>query len=282
VRTRITAIVSLLLLLTVPGHSSADIEGRLDDTENGIVISADVYGAAGGGDGGASSGFEYSVTQRPCTYRIFDAEGDPRCQAATCPDKPADDAENQWRYAEVKRRLAGSGEAWTLIGTSCLNFAVLAPQVTPEMAREQFLQLLPVPTHSFQPAAESVVNLPVIVYTDPNRERIFPPVDLLGQSVLIRSTATTYTWTFGGTEVVTDWPGRPFANDCERLPCDGYVSYPFPAPGTFEIGLTVTWTGEFSVNGGAWQEIPGVGTTESAPQPVTILEARPVLTNPYD
>ena len=56
----------------------------------------------------------------------------------------------------------------------------------------------------------------------------------------------------------------------------------FRSPGTFEIGLTVTWTGEFSVNGGAWQEIPGVGTTESAPQSVTILEARPVLTNPYD
>ncbi len=59
--------MTLILLIALPLGALADIVGQHSDTENGIVISADVYGAAGGGDGGASSGFEYSVTHRPCT-----------------------------------------------------------------------------------------------------------------------------------------------------------------------------------------------------------------------
>lgn len=35
------------------------------------------------------------------------------------------------------------------------------------------------------------------------------------------------------------------------IPCEGYVSYPFPERGQYQIGLTVTWTGQFSVNGSA-------------------------------
>ncbi len=60
------------------------------------------------------------------------------------------------------------------------------------------------------------------------------------------------------------------------------MSFPFPAPGDFQIGLTVTWFGEFSVNGGAWQPVSDVGTTVSEPQAVTILEAHSVLTDPYN
>jgi len=274
-----SVLLALLLMFSLQGHANADVEGELNETSNGIVISSEVYGAAGGG---ASSGYEYSVTQLPCTFRSEDAEGDPRCQEAQCPGNPPDDAENQWRYAQVERRLAGSDDPWRIVGTSCLNFALIAPQVTPEMARAEFLQLLPVLAFGVQPAANSVVNLPVIVYTDATREFGFPPVDIVGQAVLIRTTATTYEWDFGGAHLTTDWPGRAFANDCNRVPCDGYVSYPFPGPGVFDIGLTVTWVGEFSVSGGPWQEIPGVGTTNSPAQPVTVLEANAVLTDPYD
>ncbi len=44
--------------------------------------------------------------------------------------------------------------------------------------------------------------------------------------------------------------------------------------------MTVTWTGELSVNGGAWQPVSDVGNTVSQPLNVTILEAHAVLTTP--
>lgn len=46
--------------------------------------------------------------------------------------------------------------------------------------------------------------------------------------------------------------------------------------------MTVTWTGELSVNGGAWQPVSDVGNTVSQPRNVTILEAHAVLTDPYN
>ncbi len=271
--------IVVLLSLAIPEQSLADITGDHTGSGNAIVISADVYSAAGGG---AGAGYEYSVTQLPCSYRWDDAEGDARCVAASCPDSPADDPENQWRWAQVKQRVAGSGEPWTVLGTSCLNFAVIAPQVTPEMAYQQMLQLLPVLDFGYQPDVEGLVNLPVIVYTDPQQDWTFPPVILLDQAVVIRSTAIGYTWSFGGVQVPANWPGRPYADDCSPVTCEGYVSFPFTERGEYQIGLTVTWTGEFSVNGGAWQPVSDVGTTISPPQAVTILEAHAVLTDPYD
>ncbi|MDQ3504843.1 MAG: hypothetical protein M3446_03955 [Actinomycetota bacterium] len=46
--------------------------------------------------------------------------------------------------------------------------------------------------------------------------------------------------------------------------------------------MTVTWTGELSVNGGAWQPVSDVGNTVSQSRNVTILEAHSVLTDPYN
>jgi len=280
VRRRVLGLITLAFLLGPLLPAQAGVSGAVDESGDTLVVTGDVYAAAGGS---ASPGYEYAVGPVGCTW-FFEDPNDPlHCAGAPgCPGAPPDDELNKWRYATVERRLTGSDDPWLPVASGCLNFAAISPQVTPEMAREQFLQLLPVLEFGIQPAANSVVNLPVIVYTDATREFGFPPVDIIGQSVLIRTTATTYEWDFGGAHLTTNWPGRAFANDCNRVPCDGYVSYPFPGPGIFDIGLTVTWVGEFSVSGGAWQEIPGVGTTSSPAQPVTVLEANAVLTDPYD
>lgn len=270
---------ALLLMMAITSPAAAELSADIGGSGNGIVLTNDVYGDAGGG---GTPGYEYEVRRLACLDRQQDAEGDPLCfDPADCPDSPPDDAQNQWRMAEVSTRLAGTQDPWLITGTFCLNFAVIAPQVTPEMAREQFLQLLPVLDFGIEPELQSFVNVPVIVYADATREWEFPPVTLIGQAVQIRAVVTSYAWSFGGVEVTADWPGRPFADDCTRLPCEGYVQYPFAAPGSYDIGLTVTWTGQFAVNGGAWQDVPGVGTTTTPPVQVDVVEARPVLTDPY-
>lgn len=280
---RIIGILGTILLVSVtaPSVAVAELGGRYEGTGTGILLTNEVYNNAGGGGGPQ---YEYLVNRVPlnnCTPEEALLGGCVPGSVATCGAGLAAGPEYDWGLAEVQRRLVGADQ-WEELPRQCLNFAVIAPQVTPELAREQFLQLVPVLGFDTAPTVSTFVNVPVIVYADPIREWAFPPITLLGQAVLIRAVATSYTWTFGGTELVADWPGRPFADDCERLPCAGYVQSPFAEPGTYAIGLTVTWTGEFSVNGGAWQQVPGTGTSTSAASEVTVLEARAVLTDPYD
>jgi hypothetical protein len=46
--------------------------------------------------------------------------------------------------------------------------------------------------------------------------------------------------------------------------------------------VTTTWGASFSVDGGASVAVPGTTTTDGPPVTFTVLQARPVLTNPYD
>ena len=46
--------------------------------------------------------------------------------------------------------------------------------------------------------------------------------------------------------------------------------------------LTVTWGATFTVNGSAPADVPGTTTTDGPPVTFDVLQARAVLTNPYD
>ena len=52
--------------------------------------------------------------------------------------------------------------------------------------------------------------------------------------------------------------------------------------GTYTASLTVTWGATFTVNGGAPADVPGTTTTDGPPVTFDVLQARAVLTNPYD
>ena len=48
------------------------------------------------------------------------------------------------------------------------------------------------------------------------------------------------------------------------------------------IVLTTTWTATFSVDGGISAPVPGSTTTDGTPVTFAVVQARPVLTNPFD
>jgi len=99
-------------------------------------------------------------------------------------------------------------------------------------------------------------------------------VDIRGFAVVIVATASTYTWHTGnGTDLTTDDPGRPYPDET--------ITHDYRA-GTYTASLTTTWSATFSVNGGASADVPGTTTTDGPPVTFTVLQARTVLTNPYD
>ncbi|UOY01163.1 hypothetical protein [Blastococcus sp. PRF04-17] len=139
----------------------------------------------------------------------------------------------------------------------------------------RYFQELPLPllATDHQPPGNGLVGLPVIFYTDDPITQTFT-LDIRGFTVDIVAGATAFTWHTGdGGDFTTTEPGAPYP--------DHTITHDY-ASGTYTAHLTTTWGGTFSVDGGASIAVPGTTTTDGPPVSFTVLQARPVLTNPYD
>jgi hypothetical protein len=157
---------------------------------------------------------------------------------------------------------------------ACIDVTALNPPPSPGEVFRYFEQLpLPELTTKQQPPGNGLVGLPVIFYTDSPTTQTFT-VDIRGFTVDIVAGATGFTWHTGdGTDLSSTDPGAPYPNQT--------VTYDYSS-GTYSAYLTTTWGATFSVNGGASVAVPGSTTTDGPPVTFDVLQARPVLTNPYD
>lgn len=163
---------------------------------------------------------------------------------------------------------------WEALAVTCVDITELNPAPTPDEVFRYF-QTLPLPalTTRQQPPGDALVGVPVIFFTDSPTTQTFT-VDIRGFTVDIAATAQTFTWHTGdGTAVVSTDPGAPYPHHT--------VTHDYAA-GTYTAYLTTTWGATFSVDGSADAEVPGTTTTDGPPVTFTVLEARAVLTNPYD
>jgi hypothetical protein len=163
---------------------------------------------------------------------------------------------------------------WIPDGRGCTDITALNP---PPSAAEVFryFRTLPLPqlTAEHQPPGNGLSGLPVIFYTDSPTIQTFT-VTIRGFTVDIAAAATAFTWHTGdGAHLTTTDPGAPYPH---QTVTHGYRS------GTYTAYLTTTWGATFSVNGGAAVAVPGTTTTDGPPVTFAVLQARAVLTNPYD
>jgi hypothetical protein len=99
-------------------------------------------------------------------------------------------------------------------------------------------------------------------------------VDIRGFAVVINAGATQFTWHTGdGSTLTTTDPGAPYPHQT--------VTHDYSS-GTYTAYLTTTWGATYSVDGGAAADVPGFTTTDGPSVTFTVLQARTVLTNPYD
>ncbi len=165
---------------------------------------------------------------------------------------------------------------WASVREGCIDITPLNPPPSPGEVFSYFQRLpLPALTTQHQPPGNGLSGLPVIFYTDSPTTQTFT-VDIRGFSVVIEAAATQYTWHTGDPRrpaITSTDPGRPYPNQT--------VEHTYRS-GTYTAHLTVTWGATFSVNGGAPEEVPGATTTDGPPVTFDVLQARPVLTNPYD
>ncbi len=160
------------------------------------------------------------------------------------------------------------------LGRGCVDITALNPPPSPgEVFR--YFQTLPLPDlpTQQQPPGNALAGLPVVFYTDGPTTQTFT-VNIRGFSVDIVATASAFSWDTGdGTVLRTADPGAPYP--------DHTISHDYRS-GTYTAALTTTWSGTYSVDGGATADVPGTTTTDGPPATFTVLQASPVLTNPFD
>ena len=159
-------------------------------------------------------------------------------------------------------------------GGACVDITALNPPPSPgEVFR--YFQTLPLPDlpTQQQPPGNALAGLPVVFFTDGPTTQTFT-VNIRGFTVDIVATASAFSWDTGdGTVLRTTDPGAPYP--------DHTISHDYRS-GTYTAALTTTWSGTYSVDGGATADVPGTTTTDGPPATFTVLQASPVLTNPFD
>lgn len=232
--------------------------------------------------------FRYQLS-RPCVVNDRETETCTRVDFVACPAPPGRVVQNliieRQRLVQPDGTAAGLGVPagtppgspvgpWEQLDRGCVDVTALNPPPSPDEVFRYFqtLPLPQLPTRQ-QPPGDALVGLPVIFFTDGPTTQTFT-LDIRGFTVDIVATATGFTWRTGdGTQLTSTDPGAPYP--------DHTISHDY-ASGTYTASLTTTWSGSFSVDDGLALPVPGSTTTDGPPVTFAVLQARPVLTNPFD
>jgi hypothetical protein len=175
-----------------------------------------------------------------------------------------------------------------LTGPACVAPSVAQPPtVTPFDAYQEVMKLVPAAPIGAAPGRGStLVNIQTIFWVNTSADRSLGPVTLLGHRVGLRIHAQSVDWNFGdGSEDENGALGRPYmaTDSCTTAQCSGFYGHEFRKTGSFTVSAAVTWSGQFSVDGGAWQDIanPATGantvTGPSTTSPLRVFQARDEL-----
>jgi hypothetical protein len=184
--------------------------------------------------------------------------------ASSCPD-PADRYYVLW----VKETEAA---AWVPTTSVCLGpEEAPRPRVTPDLVLNAVRRIgLPALRVHVQPEGETLVNLDTIFFAQP--EPFARTVQLLGFSVDVEATPTSFAWAFGdGAGMTTETPGAPYP---DQVITHAYAD----ADVTEHASVDATYTVRFRVDGGEWQTIDETISADGPTTAVQVKEAVPVLT----
>lgn len=206
--------------------------------------------------------------RNPCGGNLNGAETS--CPVNNCP--PGQEIYRLWQLTPPPARPLGlvcSGDGPPPAATAAVAVAA-PPQVTGAMVLAAFRRIpLPLLVSRSQPADKTLINFDTIFYT--RAEPLSRQLTLLGQRVRLEITPSRFRWEYGdGTSDTTTTAGAPYpAKDVTHRYSD--------ARRTVQHRVTVTWTAQWSLNGGPLQPVDGTVATTGPPTPLRVAEASPAL-----
>jgi len=177
---------------------------------------------------------------------------------ATCPPR-----QNRFEI----RLLRPTDTFFNRVGSVCLGPGT--PRTPAELSAllvDDFEEMLPRQTISFQPASGGLVNVATLFASGQPAE--FGPADVsLGPFDVTVTAAARFTWVFDGDDVLqTAEPGGAWPDDS--------VSHTFTSTGARAVQLTTQWLGEFTVDGFGPYPVAGGPVSQSSSVTVPVREAR--------
>lgn len=148
---------------------------------------------------------------------------------------------------------------------------------------QRVIEVTPAEFRSFPIAASETVSQPegfslrngnAHMYAIPNPQTF--DVDIYDEPVKIRATPQAYSWDYGdGQTKRTQNPGKPMPAHTFDQPTD--TSHVYKETGDFQIRLSTSYRGEYSVDGGPWRPIPGTANVPSEPMPMSVWRTKKLL-----
>lgn len=172
------------------------------------------------------------------------------------------------------------GGGWEQVGLDC-SARSAAPQVTGVLVMQEVRRLVPHPRIGVAPpGGVTLVNIQTLLWADTASEQSLGTVVLLGHRVALQVRVARVDWDFGdGQSETTDGPEPRYdpAAGCRTVTCPGYWGHTYASTGAMTIAATVTWSGAYRVDAGAWLAIPGEVTGPAVTAALTVKQARGVL-----
>ena len=268
------------------GADDPDVTGDDDLIENPEVVVDGDTTIDGGTDGEADPDGTVDVDTDD-SGPAMDYQWLPACginrpgeTPATCPGMYTCESDNATKWTLWARELPG-GE-WYIVGSACYSGRPpgpgggdVRPQVTDAIVLRE-VKRIGLPEASIQvqpPDGATLVNFETIFYTE--RPEFARTVQLLGYTVDIEATATTYTWHHGdGSSQSSDGPGAPYpAKNIVHLYSDAHV--------TVRPSVDVTYEVRWRADGADWHTLDDPLTAAGASVALEVKEATALLTDPY-
>ena len=271
-----TAVIGLLSVafLAQPGAPDPRVRGQVGDGVIRVLAERNVQGGAAN-LGGVAGVFRATLIVPACPGNepTHLAPLDALCVSAIsmCASTPEPRDLLVWVFRGPAGVARPTLSQWVLTATRCMSTQPAAsPGPRPAFTLRDFRRL-PLPPGGVNvqpPNLRTLVNVPTNVFVSAAVTRL--DTTLLGLPVRVRATPVRFHWTFGdGRSLVTEDPGAAYP--------DLRTTHTYSQPGTRQLGLTTTYTGEYSVAGGPWVPIDGVAQVVSAPVTLTVLAAESQL-----
>ena len=156
-------------------------------------------------------------------------------------------------------------------GPTCLYDAKpedLLPRIAADIQKQ--FQSLPINAGSVvaQPSPHTLRGAETNFYADATEQQF--DVTMFGQKVHVVATPVQYTWNYGDGTVFGPQPSMGGPLPQERWGEKTRTSHAYPNPGDFQIVLTTSFQGTYSVNSGPPLPIPGQGQFSAPPQMIIV------------
>ena len=148
------------------------------------------------------------------------------------------------------------------------RIAPVRKKVVRKSLNDQIRQILPTASIYLQPQSGALIHEPMIFWTD-SPHNFKKSLYLLDVKIDL-DLKVNFSWIWGdGSNFATSLIGAPFPSF--------EITHIYSQSGLNKVSLSSNWSGRYRLDGGVWQQIPGVITTTRSTQ-IQISQARTVFT----